>query len=427
MQPSTCPNCHHLLRDGTQFCHVCGTAVATAQAESTTHAPSSTAPSRSAEHGSSCTNCGKPLRRGAQFCSGCGSAGPSAEAPPVSTEVQTESRPLAAGAPVMPASTPAFANVSTHPEVERTPIPPGLHTPPRPPSDPAYAAPPPANPAPRRSGNPLALIVLGVAALAGIAFAGLAVGGVFSHAASTQTVTSASAVRPSAGQTTAAAPRNPTPAAVAAPAGTTSCGGDLSVGPNTSCPFAQNVEHAYAQSRGGNIPVTAYSPATGLTYTIDCAGGSSHVCSGGTTHNASVYFTSRPSYSTPKATRSPQPSVTTTGEFASFAGTWGAHEERLVMDDSGTGHLSYADLTACPSCSFGTAPRGTVAFVLTSVTNGGGRGSVTTSSDPRNWAIGAPVEVSLSAASPGQFLDVVIGGKQLTNFCNSTSEGQCGA
>lgn len=98
------------------------------------------------------------------------------------------------------------------------------------------------------------------------------------------------------------------------------------------------------------------------------------------------------------------------------------------MDDSGTGHLNYADLAACSSCSFATAPRGTLEFVLTSVTNGEGTGSVTASSDPRNgWVIGAPVDVSLAAASPGQFLVVVIGGKQLINFCNSTAQGQCGA
>jgi len=97
------------------------------------------------------------------------------------------------------------------------------------------------------------------------------------------------------------------------------------------------------------------------------------------------------------------------------------------MDNSGTGHLSYPDLTACPSCSMASAPEGTIEFELTSVTNGEGTGSVTASSDRSNGAIGAPVEVSLTAASPGQFLDVVIGGKQLINFCNSTSEGQCGA
>jgi hypothetical protein len=82
----------------------------------------------------------------------------------------------------------------------------------------------------------------------------------------------------------------------------TSCGGDVSVvGPNTSCSFAQNVEQAYARSAGGNTPVTAYSPVTGLTYTIDCTGGSPHVCTGGTTHNASIYFTNS---TTPNATPS---------------------------------------------------------------------------------------------------------------------------
>ncbi len=57
----------------------------------------------------------------------------------------------------------------------------------------------------------------------------------------------------------------------------------------------------YGDSVGGNTVVTAYSPATGLTYTIDCTGGSPRVCTGGTTHNASVYFTSGPSYSAPSA------------------------------------------------------------------------------------------------------------------------------
>jgi hypothetical protein len=92
-------------------------------------------------------------------------------------------------------------------------------------------------------------------------------------------------------------------AGAAVAGGTTSCGGDLSVGPYTSCSFAQNVEQAYDQSAGRSTAVTAYSPATGLNYTIDCTGGSSYVCSGGSTHNASVYFASGPtSYSTPSST-----------------------------------------------------------------------------------------------------------------------------
>jgi hypothetical protein len=112
---------------------------------------------------------------------------------------------------------------------------------------------------------------------------------------------------------------------------------------------------------------------------------------------------------------------------ASFAGTWRAHEMILVISNAGAGHLRYPDLTACPSCSEGTAPAGTLDFMLTSVTNGVAAGSVTTSSDTRNWALGLPVHVTLTAGSPGQLLEVKIGGKQLVAFCNGTSAGQCGA
>ena len=163
----------------------------------------------------------------------------------------------------------------------------------------------------------------------------------------------------------------------------------------------------------GNPPTTRTPPTTRPTVTA------SPPTAGSPT------TTDTPSTTKPTVTASPP--TTPTGEFASFAGTWSAHEDSLVMDNSGTGHLSYRDLAACPSCSMASAPEGTIEFVLTSVTNGEGTGSVTASSDPRNGLIGAPVEVSLRAASPGQFLDVVIGGSQFTNFCNSTSEGQCGA
>ena len=61
------------------------------------------------------------------------------------------------------------------------------------------------------------------------------------------------------------------------------------VGPNTSCPFAQNVEHAYTGSIGnGNGTVTASSPVTGDSYQMQCTGGSPVSCSGGT--NALVEF-----------------------------------------------------------------------------------------------------------------------------------------
>jgi hypothetical protein len=131
------------------------------------------------------------------------------------------------------------------------------------------------------------------------------------------------------------------------------------------------------------------------------------------------------------ATSAPGASTTMAGDaptwIASFAGTWHAHEMILVINNAGAGHLTYPDLTACPSCSEGTAPAGTLDLMLTSVTNGVAVGSVTASSDVRNWALGSPVQVTLTAGSPGQLLNVSVGGKQLVAFCNGTSAGQCGA
>ena len=135
--------------------------------------------------------------------------------------------------------------------------------------------------------------------------------------------------------------------------------------------------------------------------------------------------------SSPATTSSPSLSTTPRAAMpftlASLAGTWGAHEERLVIDTTGTGHLSYADLTLCPSCSFATAPEGTLVFVLTSASNGEATGRVTASSDPKNSRVGEAVRVTLATGSPGQLLYLDIGGHGPSAFCNSTSAGQCGA
>jgi hypothetical protein len=120
----------------------------------------------------------------------------------------------------------------------------------------------------------------------------------------------------------------------------------------------------------------------------------------------------------------PSGNVPTT--VAAFAGSWGAHEVSLTIAN-GTGSMRYADLTKCPSCSFGSAPAGTLTFVLTTVRSGSGLGSVTATSDATNYALGAAVSVNLAAGSPGQLLMVTVGGKQLLPFCNATSAGQCGA
>jgi hypothetical protein len=68
-----------------------------------------------------------------------------------------------------------------------------------------------------------------------------------------------------------------------------SCGGGVYAGPNTSCDFAFNVRSAYLEAPGLTASVTAFSPATGQTYTMDCApSGSGTTCSGA--NDASVTF-----------------------------------------------------------------------------------------------------------------------------------------
>jgi hypothetical protein len=69
----------------------------------------------------------------------------------------------------------------------------------------------------------------------------------------------------------------------------TSCGGSLSVGPNTTCGFAANVESDYfSQIGAGSGTVYSYSPTTGQSYSMYCTAGEPHQCTGG--NNASVFF-----------------------------------------------------------------------------------------------------------------------------------------
>ena len=111
---------------------------------------------------------------------------------------------------------------------------------------------------------------------------------------------------------------------------------------------------------------------------------------------------------------------------APFAGSWGAHETSLVITRAGTGRENYADLRRCPTCSFATAPRGTITFKLTSGTRRTARGHVTASSDSKTAAKGQRVRLKLVAGSPGTLLQLTIGASQQV-FCNRTSANQCGA
>ena len=68
----------------------------------------------------------------------------------------------------------------------------------------------------------------------------------------------------------------------------TSCGGSLSVGPDTTCEFAENVQFAYESEIGaGSGTVYAYSPANDEIYEMFCTG-APHECTGAI--SAKVYF-----------------------------------------------------------------------------------------------------------------------------------------
>src|ERR1700752_1865749 len=63
------------------------------------------------------------------------------------------------------------------------------------------------------------------------------------------------------------------------------------------------------------------------------------------------------------------PSAAAGPGLASFVGEWEGHERNLVIRQTGSGHLTYANEMACPSCSAADAPEGTVDFTLTSVSD----------------------------------------------------------
>jgi len=77
------------------------------------------------------------------------------------------------------------------------------------------------------------------------------------------------------------------PVQPAQPAGT-SCGGNVSAGPNTTCSFALNVAAEYLTQGGGTRTVDVYSPVTNRYYSMSCVAGVPTVCRGG--NNASVYI-----------------------------------------------------------------------------------------------------------------------------------------
>jgi serine/threonine protein kinase len=164
-----------------------------------------------------------------------------------------------------------------------TPLPPGPRPQTPPPGyQPAYGYVTPPPPPRERSGNPLALILLAIIAIAGIAVGALAAAGVFSKETST-TASKQVSHQPSKGQT-----KKTHGPVTHVPSNAESCGGSLWVNSVTTCPFAENTRSAYAEANGAR-EISSYSPVTGETYAMKCEGAGTVVCRGGS--NASVWFT----------------------------------------------------------------------------------------------------------------------------------------
>src|ERR1700756_2271863 len=83
-----------------------------------------------------------------------------------------------------------------------------------------------------------------------------------------------------------------------------------------------------------------------------------------------------------------------------FTGSWHAHASGLTINSDGSGRLTYADVSVCPSaCSghddYADAPLATVDFTLESVLGDTATGSVDAVSNPSNDIGGEPVTIKL--------------------------------
>jgi len=128
-----------------------------------------------------------------------------------------------------------------------------------------------------------------------------------------------------------------------------------------------------------------------------------------------------------------------------FTGSWHAHASGLTINSDGSGRLTYADISACPSaCSghddYADAPVATVDFTLSAVSGDTVTGSVTAASTPSNDTVGEPVTIKLLtgigepftgppasvSGNNGVALQVTMGLMRGWNYCNDTTHNYCG-
>jgi hypothetical protein len=188
--------------------------------------------------------------------------------------------------------------------------------------------------------------------------------------AATKTVTAPAASTP-------ARPAAPAPAAPAA--GLANCGsppdqGGISVNSHTSCPFAENVRSAW-ESSGGASSVTAYSPVTGMTYTLSCSatGTGYEVCSSGANY---VEFAAAPA------------SAAASGEFADL----GALSQSVTSEQQAALAAAPADdydSTDDAPVTVSLTPLGDDTYSATASDSDGDAGSgdtITVSPDGSSWS-----------------------------------------
>jgi hypothetical protein len=195
-----------------------------------------------------CPHCGNQVHPGARFCRSCGTALAVSEHP-----------------------TPAAP--SPRVEAERAVV-----------GQPPRRPPPTHAPRARLTAGRNRRILIGLAAFATLAV--VAVVAILVVAGHDKTSSPSRPVQSPAGPPTVSSGSSGSNGSSSSPSSGSSCGGDVSVGPNTTCDFARNVADGYRAT--GSSVIRAYSPKTDSTYAMTCSGSDPTVCHGG--NDATVYI-----------------------------------------------------------------------------------------------------------------------------------------